>query len=117
MGPRGNALAVCDVRTAADVVRLYANEFESSPPMVNLLEVPAPTRGALAEKLRANRPDLKFFFMPFFVLKGLSWFAIGLQKLLKPGRPALDLYSAFKSEKYDPAIAEKVISAARKTPR
>jgi nucleoside-diphosphate-sugar epimerase len=117
MGTRGNQLSVCDVRTAADVVRHYANDFDNSPPIVNLLEVPAVTRGALAEKLRAVRPDLKFMFMPFFVLKGLSWFAIGLQKLLKPGRPALDLYSAFKSERYDPTIAEKVIGAARSAKR
>jgi nucleoside-diphosphate-sugar epimerase len=114
MGTRGNALSVCDVRTAASVVRDYSNNFAAAPPMVNLLEVPATTRGALAERLRATRPDLKFFWMPFFVLRGLSWFAIGLQKLLRPKAPALDLYAAFKSERYDPAIAERVIAAARK---
>jgi predicted dehydrogenase/nucleoside-diphosphate-sugar epimerase len=113
MGSRGNPLPVCDVRTAAQVVRHYANHFETVPAMVNLLEVPATTRGDLANRLRAPRPDLKFFWMPFFVLRGLSWFAIGLQKLLKPSRPALDLYAAFKSERYDPSISARVISAAR----
>jgi hypothetical protein len=113
MGSRGNELSVCDVRTAAQVVRHYANHFEAVPDMVNLLEVPATRRGDLANRLRSTRPDLKFFWMPFFVLRGLSWFAIGLQKLLKPGRPALDLYAAFKSERYDPGISARVISAAR----
>ena len=79
---------------------------------MNLLEVPATTRGDLADRLRATRPDLKFFWMPFWLLKTLSWFAIGLQKLLRPKHPALDLYAAFKSERYDPAIAERVIAAA-----
>ncbi|HEU4779623.1 MAG TPA: Gfo/Idh/MocA family oxidoreductase [Steroidobacteraceae bacterium] len=114
MGTRGNALSVCDVRTAASVVRDYSNNFAAAPPMVNLLEVPATTRGALAERLRATRPDLKFFWMPFFVLRALSWFAIGLQKVLRPKAPALDLYAAFKSERYDPTVAERVIASARK---
>jgi hypothetical protein len=34
--------------------------------------------------------------------------------VLKPSRPALDLYAAFKSERYDPTIADGVIRAARK---
>jgi hypothetical protein len=42
----------------------------------------------------------------------LSLFATGLQKLLRPKHPALDLYAAFQAEKYDPAIAERVIAAA-----
>jgi predicted dehydrogenase/nucleoside-diphosphate-sugar epimerase len=113
MGTRGSELSVCDVRTASAVIRHYAGDFDATPPVLNLLEVPATTRGALAEKLRATRPDLRFFWMPFFVLKGLSWFAIGLQKLLKPGRPALDLYAAFKAERYDPVVADRMIAAAR----
>jgi hypothetical protein len=80
--------------------------------MVNLLEVPATTRGDLAQRLRKTRPELKFFWMPFFVLRGLSLLATLLQKILRPGRPALDLYAAFKSEQYDPRIAERVIAAA-----
>ncbi len=103
------------MRTAAQVVRHYANNFDAAPAVVNLLEVPATTRGDLANRLRATRPDLKFFWMPFFMLRGLSWFAIGLQKVLKPSRPALDLYAAFKSERYDPKIAEGVIRGAGKS--
>jgi hypothetical protein len=63
--------------------------------------------------MSATRPELKFFWMPFFVLKGLSWFAIALQKVLRPKQPALDLYAAFKSERYDPAVAQQVIQSAR----
>jgi predicted dehydrogenase/nucleoside-diphosphate-sugar epimerase len=117
MGSRGNALSVCDTRTAARVIRHYINEFEGSPAYVNLVEVPATTRGDLADRLRRTRPELKFFWMPFFVLKGLAWFAIGLQKVLKPRRPALDVYAAFKSERYDTTISQRVIAAAGPTAR
>jgi hypothetical protein len=80
--------------------------------MVNLLEVPPNTRGELAERTRRTRPELKFFWMPFPVLKGLSLFATLLQKLLRPRQAPLDLYAAFKSENYAPDVAQRVIAAA-----
>jgi len=94
------------------VIRHCANNFESAPPMVNLVEVPATTRGDLATRLRKTRPELKFFWMPFWMLRTLAWLATGLQKLLSPGKPALDLYAAFKSERYDPTIAQQVVLAS-----
>jgi predicted dehydrogenase/nucleoside-diphosphate-sugar epimerase len=113
MGRRGGALSVCDVQTAADVIRHYAEDFAAAPRMVNLLEVPPTTRGDLADRLQRTRPELKFFWMPFPVLRVLSWLATGLQKVLRPGQPALDVHSAFKSENYDPQIAQQVIARAR----
>lgn len=113
MGGRRKALSVCSVQTAAEVLRHYAGSFDSTPPRLNLLEVPAPTRGELFDRLRANRPDLKILWLPFPVLRLLSLFAKGLQKVLRPGKPALDLYAAFKSERYDPALAERVITESR----
>jgi nucleoside-diphosphate-sugar epimerase len=113
MGGRRKTLSVCSVQTAADVLRHYAEAFDTTPPRLNLLEVPAPTRGELFDRLRANRPDLKILWLPFPVLRLLSLFAKGLQKVLRPGKPALDLYAAFKSESYDPALAEKFITESR----
>lgn len=113
MGSRSNPLSVCDVHTAADVIASYAAQFEAAPACVNLLETPANTRGELAQRLRKTRPELRFLWLPFFVLKGLSVFATLLQKILRPGKPALDVYAAFKSERYEPTLAHQVIQAAR----
>jgi predicted dehydrogenase/nucleoside-diphosphate-sugar epimerase len=112
MGSRGNALSVLDTQTAARVIRWYADEFETAPRCVNLVEVPATSRGQLADLMKKTRPELRFFWLPFWLLKLLSWLAIGLQKILKPKGAALDVYAAFKSERYDPAISQRVISAA-----
>jgi predicted dehydrogenase/nucleoside-diphosphate-sugar epimerase len=112
MGGRRKPLSVCDVRTAAAVIRDYAESFDDAPPMLNLLEVPPTTRGDLADRTRRNRPELKFFWMPFPVLKVLSVLATLLQKALRPRNAALDLYAAFKSENYDPVIAERAIARA-----
>jgi hypothetical protein len=112
MGSRSKALSVCDVHTAAAVICDYSQRFDTAPTYVNLLEVPAPTRGELAQRLRKTRPELRFFWMPFPVLKLLSWLATLLQKALRPKNAALDLYAAFKSETYDPTIAQQVIASA-----
>jgi predicted dehydrogenase/nucleoside-diphosphate-sugar epimerase len=114
MGTPSNPLSVCDVHTAAKVIRHYAEEFASAPPLVNLLEVPATTRGELATKLRVTRPELRFLWLPFPVLRVMSAFATWLQKILRPRHPALDVYSAFKSERYDETIAQQVITAAKR---
>jgi hypothetical protein len=113
MGGRGKPLSVCSVRTAADALCRYARDFGSAPRLVNLLEVPSPTRGELADRLKPSRPDLKFVWLPFPVLRGLSLMAIGLQKVLRPGHPALDVYAAFKSEIYDSGAAAQVIAESK----
>jgi nucleoside-diphosphate-sugar epimerase len=113
-GPR-KPLSVCSVQTAAQVLRHYAGAFDSAPARLNLLEVPAPTRGELFDRLRVNRPDLWILWLPFPVLRLLSLLATGLQKALRPGKPALDLYAAFKSESYDTVIAERVITESQGT--
>lgn len=113
MGGPSKLLSVCDVGTAAQVIRYYAERFADAPPMVNLVEVPPSTRGELAARLRKTRPELRFLWLPFPVLKTLSVFATVLQKALRPKHPALDVYAAFKSESYDPKIAQQAIEAAR----
>lgn len=113
MGSRSKPLSVCDVGTAAQVIRYYVEQFAAAPATVNLLEVPATTRGELADRLRKTRPELRFFWLPFPVLKLLAMLATFLQKVLRPGKPALDVYAAFKSEAYEPQLAQQVITAAR----
>lgn len=113
MGSRSKPLSVCDVGTAAQVIRYYVEQFAAAPAMVNLLEVPATTRGELADRLRKTRPELSFFWLPFPILKLLAMLATLLQKIMRPGKPALDVYAAFKSEVYEPQLAQQVITAAR----
>jgi nucleoside-diphosphate-sugar epimerase len=113
VGKPSSALSVCDVGTAAAVIRHYVVEFETAPPCVNLLEVPAPTRGELVKRLRTVRPDLRFVWLPFPVLKVMSKTALLLQKMLRPKNAALDLYAAFKSEHYDLELAGRVIEETR----
>lgn len=113
MGGRRDPLSVCSVGTAAEVLCHYAGSFDTAPRTVNLLEVPAPTRADLVNRLLPGRPDLRVVWLPFPVLRAVSLFATGLQKLLRPGKPPLNLYAAFKSEYYDSRVAATIIEATR----
>lgn len=112
-GSPNNPLAVCDVNTAAAVIRQYARDFDTAPRCLNLIEAPATSRGELVRRLRAVRPDLKVLWLPFPVLKALAVLATGLQKVLRPGQPALDLYAAFKSERYDSTLAAQMTAKSK----
>lgn len=113
MGLPGNPLSVCDVHTAADVIRYYLENFEEAPKMLNLVEAPQPTRGDLAKRLRAARPELSLMWLPFPIVWAISQTLKGVLKLLKPGSKPLDVYSAFASERYDSSLAEQVIRKAK----
>ncbi|MBZ0071274.1 MAG: Gfo/Idh/MocA family oxidoreductase [Gammaproteobacteria bacterium] len=113
MGLPGNPLSVCDVHTAAEVIRYYLSNFEQAPAMLNLVESPQPTRGDLVRRLRAARPELRLIWLPFPIVRVISATLKLVLKLLKPANKPLDLYSAFASEKYDGSLAAMVIRKAR----
>lgn len=111
-GSKRNLLSVCDVHTAANVIRYTLEHFDDAPDVLNLVEAKAPTRAELVERLRQVRPDLHVFWMPTVVLRLLSAVLKVMLRLLRPGKKPLDLYSAFASEKYDNALAAQVIAKA-----
>jgi predicted dehydrogenase/nucleoside-diphosphate-sugar epimerase len=116
VGPRQAPMAVCDVSTAARVIRWFVDEFETAPAILNLVEAPAPRRVDLAERLRARRPDLRIRWVPASALRmfsvGLTW----LQRISRRRTTPLDLYAAFSSERYETALAQRVISTAEGQP-
>ena len=109
IGSKKSRLSLCDVRTAAKVIRAYAEGFDSMPPELNLVEPNAPTRGELVSQLLKGRPDLRAVGFPSIILRALSPPLKLLQRLLLPGRKPVDIYSAFASETYDTTLAAKII--------
>jgi predicted dehydrogenase/nucleoside-diphosphate-sugar epimerase len=116
-GLPSSELSVCDVATAAEVVRYLVEHFDDTPPMINLVEAPAPKRRDLVIRLRSARPDLSLVWVPFPLIKILGWMlrvAVGPSKSRKP---TLDLHAAFSSEHYDTSLAEGLICSARSEKR
>ena len=114
MGNPWNHLSVCDVHTASNVIRFYAENFDEAPNVLNLVESKAPKRSELTKMLKENRPELTMIWIPDLVLRFLSLCLKGVLKLMKPGNKPLDLHAAFSAEKYDSSLAGTVIHDASK---
>jgi len=117
IGPRANRLSLCAVRTGAEVIRAAAEDFESMPPVLNLVEPVAPTRAELLDRWLQGRPDLAAMWVPGWVLAVLSPIAVLAQRILRPGTTPIDVAAAFSSEQYDTSLAAQVIARARTAPR
>ena len=113
VGSKKSRLSLCEVRTAANVIRAYVDDFDAMPPVLNLVEPDAPTRGELVSRLLKERPDLTAVGFPFFVLRAMSPPLKILQRVLLPGKQPVDLYSAFASESYDATLAATIIRRMR----
>jgi predicted dehydrogenase/nucleoside-diphosphate-sugar epimerase len=113
VGPRKGALPVCDVGTAAEVIRSYLEDFSAAPPMLNLVESDAPTRGQLAARHLENRPDLRLVWLPAIMLRLMSPPMKLMQRIVFRGKKPIDVYAAFASEKYRIDLAAEVIAKAR----
>ena len=112
VGMPSNGLAVCDVSTAAKVLRHYVQEFDSAPPVLNLLEPQVPTRRELIEVLRKIRPDLNVWWLPSIFLRIGSPFLKLLQRVLLGSKKPVDVYAAFASERYDTRLSASLVREA-----
>lgn len=113
MGPRNGVLSVCDVSTAAAVIRSYVGGFQEAPAMLNLVEAPGPKRRELMDRLLKHRPDLKVFWFPAFLLRLISGPARLLQRVALGSKQPVDIASAFASERYRTDLAASVIRQAQ----
>jgi nucleoside-diphosphate-sugar epimerase len=112
IGPRRALLSVCDVGTAARVIRWYAQHLDEAPELLNMIEAPAPSRGDLANRLQRERPDLRFFWFPGFLLRLLSRPLKLVQRFVFGSAKPIDVYAAFASEVYQTDLAESIIKRA-----
>jgi predicted dehydrogenase/nucleoside-diphosphate-sugar epimerase len=112
IGPKRGALSVCDVSTAARVVRSYVQDFAAAPPMLNLVEAPPPTRKELLDRYRKDRPDLRVFWFPAWLLRLLSGPLKLVQRVALGSKQPIDVAAAFASERYRTDLASEVITRA-----
>lgn len=113
MGPKNGDLSVCDVTTAAQVVRSYVDDFAAAPPLLNMVESPPPSRRALMDRFRKDRPDLSVFWFPSWLLRALSGPAKLIQKYALGSKQPIDVAAAFASERYRTELAGQVIARAQ----
>jgi predicted dehydrogenase/nucleoside-diphosphate-sugar epimerase len=111
VGSRGARLSLCDVATAARVIRSYAGAYDEAPALLNIIEATSPTRGELVARLREDRPDLRVLWFPGWLLWLLNGPLMLTQRLFFGMKP-VDVYRAFASEKYRADLAIETIRRA-----
>ena len=91
-----------------------ADSWDSAPSPLNLLDPVSPTKRELLDYLRTANPDLTVLWLPTVVLVPLSWLATVLQKILRPGKPAINVAKVFSVLPYNTsAIAKLAKDASR----
>lgn len=116
MGPKHGPLSVCDVSTAARVVRSYLDDFDGAPPMLNMVEAPPPSRKELMDRYRTERPDLRVFWFPAWLLRAISGPLKLVQRYGMGSKEPLDVAAAFAGERYQTDLAARVIAKATTRP-
>ncbi len=101
VGSPRDRLGIADVDFAARVLGWIADNFERAPEVLNLVAPELPAKRELLIRLRRTNPDLSVVWLPRTVLIPLSWTAVLVQKLLRPGRPAMNLARVFAVQRYD----------------
>ncbi len=112
VGPKNRQLGVCDIHTAARVIRSYLQAPDQAPPIVNLVESPAPTRRGLVERLRERQPAHRVVWLPSWFLRLASGPLKLVQRWGMGSKEPLDFAAAFSSERYDTTLAGEVIRRA-----
>jgi predicted dehydrogenase/nucleoside-diphosphate-sugar epimerase len=101
VGSPGQRLGVVDLGFAAAGLTWMAEHFEATPARLNLLDPELPTKRELIQQLKRMNPDLTVVWLPSVVLVPLSWAAILMQKILKPGKPAINAAKVFSVQRYN----------------
>jgi predicted dehydrogenase/nucleoside-diphosphate-sugar epimerase len=110
MGMPGHLLGVVDVVFSAQTLAWMVRHFDEAPRVLNLFQPELPTKRDLLARLRRANPDLTVVWVPPMVLLPLSWFAIALQKVLRPRSPAINVAKIFVRLRYD---ISRITSLAR----
>jgi predicted dehydrogenase/nucleoside-diphosphate-sugar epimerase len=108
IGSPRHPLAVADVGFSARTLIWLLDHPGEALGIVHLFEPSRPTKASLVERLRGTNPDLSVVWLPMLVVIPLSWTAILLQKLLRPGKPALNIAKTFARQHYDYALIQRL---------
>lgn len=108
----GETIGVTDVRFAAEVLARASEHPEVLPPVLNLLDPELPTRRDLVGRLKTRVPDVSVVWLPTPLLKLLSLGAVAAQKVLRPGKPAMNVAAVFAPQRYDTSAVRRVATDA-----
>lgn len=113
VGMPNHQLGVVDVVFSAQTLAWMVRHFSEVPPFLNLFEPELPTKRELLVRLRHSNPDLTIVWLLPAVLHPLSWFALALQKVMRPRSAAISVAKIFARLRYDTSGIAKLAPAIR----
>lgn len=111
VGSPRDRMGVVGLDFAARALAHLAVDLEHAPAKLNLLDPESPTKAALLATLRRSNPDLTVVWLPMWILKPLSLFAIMVQKVARPGRKPIDVAKVFRVDQYDTRLSATLARA------
>lgn len=105
IGGSKEELGVVDVKFCARVIAGLTDSHTGSD-VVHVLEPDLPTRRRLITQLVRRNPGLLVLWIPRWTVPPLGFLLVGLQKLLRPGSPAVDVGAVFANRKYESTLLE-----------
>jgi predicted dehydrogenase/nucleoside-diphosphate-sugar epimerase len=105
VGARTDTLGVVGVSDAARAAVWIALHADTAPGILNLVDPALPTKARLVKHLRQANPGLRVVWLPRALLWPVSWMAMGVQKVLRPRAPVIDVARVFARRAYDPKAA------------
>jgi predicted dehydrogenase/nucleoside-diphosphate-sugar epimerase len=110
LGRPGIPLAVCDVRTAAEVIEWSATCFDDAPPVVNLFDPSMMKRRDILNWFRQFGWHGRMVWVPISMMAGVVVTAKTLLALLRGERPTrLAAWAVLKPRRFDPALSQQVL--------
>jgi nucleoside-diphosphate-sugar epimerase len=111
VGSPSDRLGVVDVGFAGRFLAWMTDNWDTVPGPLNLLDPVSPTKRELLNCLRISNPDLVVVWLPSVLLVPLSWMAVLLQKLLRPGKPAINVAKVFSVLRYDTSAITRLAAS------
>lgn len=108
IGGRGSTIPVSDVRHAGKTIAWFATNFEEAPAVLNVVDPVPATRRDLVDRIRRDSPGLRVIWFPTPLLAIASWLAFVVQKVMRPGKPAVSVKAAFEAPRCDTARIRQV---------
>ena len=108
VGSPHDTLGVADVGFSGRFLAWMTDTWDSVPSPLNLLDPISPTKRELLWQLRKANPDLSVIWLPTFVLVPISWIVTLAQKMLRPGKPTIDVAKVFSVQDYDTTVIAKL---------
>ncbi|MCC2640016.1 MAG: uncharacterized protein K0S45_429 [Nitrospira sp.] len=101
VGSSSDRLGVVDVGFSGRFMAWMVDSWDRVASPLNLLDPVSPTKRELLDRLRRSNPDLTVIWLPRMALVPLSLLATLGQKVLRPGKPAVDVAKVFSVLPYD----------------